>query len=129
MEMQKVMLFVLAIGGCATQGPTIEEALMHYHTYLRAQEFSKAMMFVAPQAVEAFQSLHDPQRNIYVIEEVEVGGITKDPKTSNTVVQVQLTVRGRNSITVKTKTIREEWHKKKGSWYLVKLSEVDNERR
>jgi hypothetical protein len=125
--MHRFLLFALVACSCATQGTTIEEALMHYHTYLRAQEFSKAMMFVAPEAVEAFQSLHDPQRNIYVVEEVEVGGISEDPKTSNTVVHVQLTVRARNSITVRTKTIREEWHKRKGSWYLVKLSEAESQ--
>jgi len=125
---KRCLFFLLIAGGCATKGTTIEEALMHYHTYLRAHEISKAMVFVAPEALESFHAMHDPQRNIYLVEEVEIGAISKDQKTSNTVVQVLLTIRTKNSITVKTKRIREEWQKRKNRWYLVKLEEQQNER-
>ncbi len=116
----------LAVGmlalGCGAQRSSLdrlEESLLFYHTHLKTFDFDRAAAYVAPEAVADFNALHNPEMNVFVIEDFQVASMTEVPDADRMVVLVRANVRKRDSLTVRTVRLREVWEKQGGRWRLI----------
>jgi len=110
---------VIACGAHRSSLDRLEETLLFYHSHLKAQDLERAAAYVAPEAIEDFDALHNPERNILLIEDFAVASWTEDPETEKMVVLVRANVRKRDSITMRTVRLREVWEKRGGRWVLI----------
>lgn len=112
---------VLSVGcaGKRSALETLEESLLFFHTHVRSAEIESASSYVAIEAMDKFLKLHDPDRNIYVMEEFSIKQVSGDPSSGQMEVRTTAHVRKKNSITVKTVRYHETWEKREGRWMLV----------
>lgn len=117
-----VLLSALLMAACGAHRSAmdrLEESLLFYHSHLKAQDIERAAAYVASEAISDFNSLHNPEMNILVIEDFSVMGMTEVPDTDRMVVMVRANVRKRDSLTVRTVRLREVWEKRGGRWVLI----------
>ncbi|NOZ00743.1 MAG: hypothetical protein GXP54_02500 [Deltaproteobacteria bacterium] len=118
-----VVWALAAISGCAGQRSaleTLEESLQYFHTHVKAGEIEQASAYVAIEAMDHFLALHDPERNIFVMEEFSVRQVSGDPSSGLMEVRTTANVRKRNSLTIRTIKYHETWEKREGRWMLIK---------
>ncbi len=113
------LVLLAACGAHQSSMDRLEESLLFYHTHLKAQDIERAAAYVGPEAIEDFDGLHNPERNVFVIEDFSVATMTEVPDTDRMVVVVRGNVRKRDSLTVRTVRLREVWEKRGGRWLLV----------
>lgn len=113
-------LWVLAACGAHRSSmDRLEESLLFYHTHLKAQDIERAAAYVGAEAIADFNSLHNPEMNVLVIEDFQVATMTEVPDTDRRVVLVRANVRKRDSLTLRTVRLREVWEKREGRWLLI----------
>lgn len=112
--------FGLAIScGAGSFGGTLEDTLAVYHAHLRASDVDRASTYVAPEALNDFRALHDPEMNVFLVEEFSIGNVEPIPGSDRVLVVVQAGVRTKDSLIVRTVRFHEFWEKRKGKWVLV----------
>lgn len=113
------IVFLSACGAHRSSLDRLEESLLFYHSHLKAEDIERAAAYVAPEAVADFNALHNPEYNVFVIEDFSVAAMTEVPDADRMVVVVRANVRKRDSLTMRTVRLREVWEKRGGRWVLI----------
>lgn len=113
------LVLLAACGAHRSSMDRLEESLLFYHTHLKAQDIEHAAAYVGSEAIADFNSLHNPELNVFVIEDFSVATMTEVPDTDRMVVVVRANVRKRDSLTLRTVRLREVWEKRGGRWLLI----------
>jgi len=115
--------------GCATNRTsleTLEKSLLFFHEHVRARDVEAATKYVAVEAIEKFMSLHDPDRNIYIMEDYSIKNMVGDPGSDRMDVHIKVHARRTNSITIETIRYHEVWEKRDGSWMMIEEEIVES---
>ena len=116
------MMALACAGGTAEtqKRDNLEDTVLYFHTHLKGGDFERAAAYVAAEAAEAFQALHDPSRNVYRIQDFNVSSYIPEANGSRSVVLVVADVTRNNSTTVRQVRYREVWRDSgSGRWRLI----------
>lgn len=111
--------FGAGCSGARSALETLEEALHFYHCHVQGGDVERASAYVAIEAMDKFMALHDPERNLYVMEDFSVKQVSGDPSDGKMEVRMTAQARKRNSITIETIRYREVWERREGRWMMI----------
>jgi len=114
-----LILVGIDCSGARSALETLEESLHFYHSHVQDGDVERASAYVAIEAMDKFMSLHDPERNIYVMEDFSVKQVSVDPSEGTMEVRMTAQARKRNSITIQTIRYREIWERREGRWMMI----------
>lgn len=126
-----VILFAVGCGSRMTQFEELDQNVRYYHHHLVAQDAHRAVNYVSEDLVEDFLALHDPERNVLLMEDFSVLSIQHEGKAPEgrgprAIVIVETQTRRDNSITIQKRRTREIWQRGFGGWRLVDETEFDS---
>ena len=118
-----IPLALVLAAGCAgnlSSLDTLRDDLAFFHHHLVGGDFVQAAAYVAPEAMEAYQELHDPFRNAAHLEDYMLLSLREDPDHQATVV-IAADTRRQDSLTIKSVRYREVWKDTPAGWRLLQL--------
>lgn len=121
-QLCKILLLIQVVYGCSSiqqKKEKLDVSLSFFHNHVKDGNYDKAILYVAPECLDTFYSLHHPTKNVLVMEEFSVTSISfsKDGKRAEVMVNAQ--VRRRDSLTVKEIVYKETWEDKPQGFRLV----------